>query len=190
MNALEQMRTSLSPLGLYNLREGSLVDSELRSYFEGCDFTQERFNELCKSLWVSTADEKIISMWEQRLGLPREDTLENRRKSVLFCLQSNKQAGCRYIEIDDYLKKFVRRVYLYNNYPDFTMRIFFHDDITHTLEDFALPIRIIRNLVPAHLRLTIKFPQSDWDTLEEPGRTFEHWDAMGLHWEIYEDNVV
>lgn len=186
MNALEQMRTSLSPLGLYNLRGGSLVDSELRSYFEGCNFTQERFNELCKSLWVSTADEKIISMWEQRLGLPREETLEERRKLVLSCLQSNKQAGCTSDEICDYLRKFVKFVYLYDDYPNFITRVCFSLG-THTLEDYALPVRVVRNLIPAHLRLTISLPSSDWDAMEAPGRTFEHWDAMGFHWDIHED---
>lgn len=186
MDILEQMRSSLSPLGLYSLGNGTLVDGELRAYFTGQSFSQNRFNELLKSLWVETADEKIISLWCQRLGIFSGDTTEERKAEVMSCLRKNMQCSFLRDDIEDYIWKLGKPCAVYNAPQKRMVRLTFYFD-ANSIEDYAGPIGLARKCVPAHLSLTIGYPQENWNTKDASNRTFDRWDAMNFHWDIHEE---
>lgn len=90
MSSLESMINKLSPLGVYNLSEDSVVYAELAAFSAGLDIIRETLDLLLKENFIATAEDFGIEVYEHLVGTPRKDLpLEKRRQMLLERLSMN-----------------------------------------------------------------------------------------------------
>lgn len=83
MNALQSMRTKLSPLGIYNLTQSSNIYKELSAYAAAFDKHRENLDNLLKECFISSAEDYGIEIREKAIGdLKNNYTLEKRREML------------------------------------------------------------------------------------------------------------
>lgn len=183
MSKVKEMRSQLSPLNLYSLSGGSLVNCELQAYDAALTALQNRIDGLLNSLWVATADENILSLWEQRLGFCGEGTADERRKRILSRLQRNNASSFTMNGIDDYLDELGCIGTMINDFNNLSARIYARD--TTATPDYFIPyVKFIRDVVPTHLQVTIEVLQENWNQTDARNYDFDRWDSMELHWDV------
>lgn len=84
MDILQAMKDKLSPLGLYDLSEGTLVSAELECFAEELQRVSDELDGLLQERFVSTASGRGLEVYEDMMGLMCLDqTLAGRRSSIL-----------------------------------------------------------------------------------------------------------
>ena len=85
MSSLKNLYALLSPLRLYALDRGSLIDSELHAYSAGFEMIQQAIGELKAAPHPQLATGQALDMHEQATGLPDRSGIpcETRRELIL-----------------------------------------------------------------------------------------------------------
>ena len=85
MSVLSDMERVLSQLGLYQLKENSLVSCEIKAYAAGFQLVEDRLEQLLEDAFVQTASETALQRREQLYPdhCWKNPTLEVRRSLLL-----------------------------------------------------------------------------------------------------------
>lgn len=183
MNKSEEMRSQLAPLNLYKLNGSSLIDCELESYGAALDVLQSRLDRLCSLLWVSTAGEEALSIWERRLGFCGEGTVEERREKILTRLRRNCAGAFTREGIDGLVRESGIIGGVVNDFNNLSARLYCWNEPL-VIEDFVSAVKIVRDAAPAHVQVIAEVAQDDWNKTDARDYDFDRWDAMALHWDI------
>lgn len=183
MSKTEEMRIQLAPLNIYNLNGTSLIDCELAAYGASLDSLQSRLDKLLNSLWVITADDETLSLWEQRLGFCGGENNEERRRKILRRLQSNKASDFTRLGIEDYLNEEGFYGVVVDDFYNLSARLHHWDDRA-TLEDYIPYVKLARDVVPVHVQVSIELLQENWNQTDARGYDFDRWDSASLHWDV------
>jgi len=83
--------TLLEPLGLYKLRQNSLIDAELAAYGAGLSLVEQALEELHAQAFVQTAYGEGLLRHEKLVGLQERGgvALHTRRQLVLYRLSTS-----------------------------------------------------------------------------------------------------
>lgn len=183
MSKYAEMRSAMEPLGLYNLKGGSLVDCELLAYACVLERAQKRLDELLNSLWISTADDKTLLLWERRFGYTNQLSSASKRNKALKRMQNNRACGFDYGELYVHLSNAGYSGMMDNDSVHLTLRFNWQQQ-NNRIESFVKIIPIARSAAPAHLKLEINAPQSTWNESDAKNYSFYRWDAINLNWNI------
>ena len=84
MDILQIMKDKLSPLGLYDLSQGTLVSAELECCADELQRINDELEELLRERFVSTATGRGLEAYEDMTGIMcLDDTTAGRRASIL-----------------------------------------------------------------------------------------------------------
>lgn len=176
MRAAEHMRQVLNATGIYRLTGGALIDQELKAYGAGFALLEDAFQELYEELFVKTAPEERLKIWE-RLFRPQtsQGEAEKRRDMVLARLSVRPEQ------------------YRPQDFSAMLRGACVHGTVRETPEKLKVVLggilgiseeearRELDRLLPAHLPWEWEKTVS-WLTAEARGRTFGEWDGRGLTW--------
>ena len=185
MSVLKQMQDMLSPLGIYNLNDGSLVMCELTVYATQLEAVHSKINEMLRECFVSTAQSYGIDRIEElfqriRPDLPPEErknrihmymTLDNNKFSPDSVIHQLRLVGATSIFTEDAESEQL-------SFPELTGS----SDIVYVADQLGL----IEDIVPAHLHIEAGLREHSWDELNELNFSFGTLDKMNLRFDSYE----
>lgn len=180
--SLSSMIEKLSPLGIYDLREGSIVYAELAAFSVGLDILKESLNELLKEGFINTAQNYGIENTERLVGSVREDLDLAKRREMLI---ERLSFGSGDFTPDGFKKMliFMGVEGEVQEYP-FTQRISL--DLRGefcTLAQREWIVSQAKALLPAHLEWDVIFAGFCWGDSDKNSSTFAEIDAKGYTWE-------
>lgn len=137
----------LEPLGVYDLREGSISGACVAALGEAMDEVAAELDETLREAIVPTAEGFGLQLWEQALKLPVQDTVEARRAALQHLLGAE-PVCCSALQLQRQLKACGIDAVLYVT------------DQTVTVRGSTIPAegsrerQLIEALLPAHLAVT------------------------------------
>lgn len=83
MSTLDSMIQKLTPLGIYNLKEGSINFAELAAFSQGLDLLRDSLKSLLRENFISTAETYGIENLERMVGSVQDDLPLKKRREML-----------------------------------------------------------------------------------------------------------
>ena len=84
MDVLTMLREKLDGCGLYDLQQGTVVYAELAAYAAGLQMIYDQLEELERELFITTAEDRGLEVYEKMLGAYNTDSsLQGRRNSLI-----------------------------------------------------------------------------------------------------------
>lgn len=181
MRSLTSMIEKLSPLGVYNLSEGSVVYAELSAFAVGLEILRDTLDTLLQEAFIATAEDFGIENTERLVGNVRADLpLEKRREMLTERLSLS--SG------DFTLKGFEKMLRLMGvegsieEYPE-TQRIVINlSEDEYTEAQCKWIVSQAKALLPAHLKWDVVFAGFSWSDSDATGNTFAVIDGKGYTW--------
>ena len=176
----------LTPLGIYNLNEDSLVTYELTVYATELEKLHDKLRIMLRESFISTAEEYGIETFEKLFDRFRPDLPIKERKDRLrlyMTLDNNN------FTVDD-IRHQLRLVGISDNFVEIfeDEQIDFPDlvaltDIVKTAEQ----LNIIEDILPSNLHIDVGFREFDWDEFDSLDFNFGTIDRMGLRFDLFEN---
>lgn len=186
MSVLQQMKDVLSPLGIYNLEDGSLVTCELRVYASQFEKLHQELAAMLKEFFISTAQSYGIEKIEELFQRVRPD----------LSIQERKERISRYTTLCnmDFSKENIEsQLNLAGIFAEFTENheeetLCFPELIALTdIVETARQLSIIEDIVPAHLNIDVGITPLCWDELDNLEFNFGTIDRANLRFDLFEE---
>ncbi len=181
MSCLESMIKKLSPLGVYNLSEGSIVYAELAAFSAGLDILRENLDMLLKESFIATAEDLGIEIPERLVGNLRDDLPLSKRREML--------SGRLSLNVTDFtpegFEKMMKLLGISGEIEEYphTQRIVLNlseEDYTEAQREWI--VSQAKALLPAHLVSDVVFSGFDWRESDSLANTFAQIDGKGYIW--------
>lgn len=184
MSVLQQMKDMLSPLGIYNLEDGSLVTQELTVYAHELEKLHEELAVMLRELFISTAQDYGIEKIEELFQRVRHDLGIGERRDRIsnYMTLSNTDFSLGSIEEQLRLSGIVTEIVQGTEELSFP-ELIASDDIAET----ARQLNIIEDIVPAHLDIEVGIEPMCWDELDNLDFNFGAFDRMGLRFDLADE---
>lgn len=181
MSTFEKLMGVLAPLGVYEIKEGSTIYSELKAYSAGLDMLRGELSELQSEAFIPTSGSFGLTRRERLFGAVRDDlSVENRRNMLLT--RSAFGSG-------DFTPNGVQRILEFlgidgsiEEYP-FANRVVVrveNKELTKGQRNFI--ISQLNLLFPAHLEIDGVFDGFSWADAEAKSLTFEQMENSSMTW--------
>lgn len=186
MSVLQQMKDMLSPLGIYNLEDGSLVMCELRVYASQFEKLHQKLGTMLKEFFIRSA---------QNYGIEKIEELFQRVRPDLS-IEERKERISRYMTLcnTDFSRENIEsQLRLAGVYADFTQNcqeetLCFPDLISLTdIVETARQLNIIEDIVPAHLNIDVGIVPLCWDELDNLDLNFGAIDRTNLRFDLFDE---
>ena len=181
MSSLESMIKKLSPLGVYSLKEGSVVYAELAAFSEGLDILRENLETLLKESFIATAEDYGLKIPERLVGNVRSDLPLSKRREML-----NERLS---LNITDFtpegFEKMLRILGTPGNieeYPHIERIVLNLSGVDYTEAQREWIVSQAKALLPAHLVSDVVFSGFDWEKSDALQNTFAEIDGKGYIW--------
>ncbi len=181
MSRLDSMVKSLSSVGLYSLKEGSFVKSELASYAAGLDILREELETMLRECFFSTAESYGLSRRERLWGKVREELSTQKRREMLTLRNSFGFEDFTPLGIGKVLG-FLGVTGTFQEYPSLSRIVIDLSDKDYSQGERNFLLSQIRAVLPAHLETDIVFEGLDWSIIEEKARSFSQVEEKGFTW--------
>lgn len=181
MSSLESMIKKLSPLGVYNLSENTMVYAELAAFSIGLDMLRENLDTLLKENFVATAEDFGLKNTERLLGNVRDDLMLSERREMLKERLSLNVADFTLAGFEKMLK-ILGTLGVIEEYPK-TQRIVLNlagEEYSEAEREWI--VSQAKALLPAHLVSDIVFAGFDWKRSDLLANTFAEIESKGLVW--------
>ena len=182
ISELNSIKKVLSPLGLYNLSENSLVSKEIEVYEIEIERVKEVLKNLLREYFINTACDYGLTLKEKLFGSVKTDlSLENRRK-ILLNRCSSKSYGFNRESVEKSLISAGIEGYVVENPQNNSLYIncLNRFDTTITKE---MAENIVLKFIPAHLSVDFDFRILTWSYIDDLDMTFSEMDQSDLTWE-------
>ena len=181
MNCLERLIKAHNPVGIYNIKDGGNIYSELSVYAQELERLQKALEDaLCES-FVPVAKGEGLAAVERIWGSVRADLpLEKRRSMAL-----TRYALCEEDFTAQTAQKLLKAVGISGEiceYPKL-FRITVEVKGSESLAKRKWIRAQLRSLFPAHLEVDPVFEGFDWKTAESVGLTFEQIEEKAVCWD-------
>ena len=179
MNSIKRV---LSPLGLYDLSENSLISKELNVYATEIDRASEFLENLLKEYFINTAEDYGLTFREKLFGSVKGDLdIQSRRRILLNrCSLKSYEFNRESVEkslitagIDGYIVEDPQNNFLHINCLN-------RFDTTITEE---MAKSIVLKFIPAHLSTDFDFRVLTWNYIDDLEKTFQSMDDNDFTWD-------
>lgn len=178
------LRDMLEPLGVYDLREGSINGAELAALGAGLDRIETRLERAEREALTATAEEEGLRRREALFTRrPAADRPEERRAAIAALLQIDGDSLTPE-DIDRTLRGCgirARAVELGGG----RLRVVFPDTAGVPAE-FSQIQAMILDILPCHLEVEFYFRYLTWEECERAGHTWQSVEAAGHTWESFQ----
>ena len=184
MGYCDYLKNLLRPLGVYDLRAGSVNGAELSALGAGLDAVAEQLETAEREALTATAEDEGLDRREALFARrPAAVTAEDRRAAIAALLQIDGDSltpeaidrtirGCgikaRAIEMGDR-----------------QLRVIF-PEVAGEPEGFPQIQKIILDILPCHLGVEFYFRYLTWEECEAAGYTWAQVEAAGHTWESFQ----
>ncbi len=186
MNCLESMVRLLRPVGVYSLREDSLVYAELCGYYEGLRIIEDELALLAREGFLCTAREFGLTEWERiiRSAAFESASLEDRRQVVLYTLSRmpsdfNREGmlrGLSSLGLDCTLEEDCAS-------GTVTVTVNGYTGMLRTYEEV---LARVQNILPAHIGVVLDIGVVTWEALDLLDHSFDMRDILDMTWDAFE----
>lgn len=186
MSVLQQMKDMLSPLGIYNLEEGSLVMCELRVYASQFEKLHQELATMLREFFIHSAQdygiEKIEELFQRvRPDLPIEERKERISRYMTLC------------NIDFSTENIENQLTLAGVSAEFTQNcreetLCFPELIAQPdIIEKARQLSIIEDIAPAHLNIDVGITPPCWDESDDLDLNFGTIDRANLRFDLFDE---
>lgn len=180
MSVLQQMKDMLSPLGIYNLDDDSLVAKELTVYANELEKLHNELALMLRELFINTAQDYGIEKIEELFQRVRHDLdIEERRDRILsYMTLSNTDFSL------DSIREQLRLSGIVTELVQSAEELSFPELISSPdIAEKARQLNIIEDIVPAHLDIEVGIMPMCWNELDSLDFNFGTFDRMGLRFD-------
>lgn len=178
------LKNLLSPLGIYDLRDGTLSESELFAQGVGLDGVSGRLDYAEREALTGTAEDE---------GLRRREALFARRPAAnTVALRRNAIAALLRIDADSFSLDAINRTIrgcgikaLAREMGGGHIRVIF-PEVAGIPEEFCQIQKIVLDILPCHLETEFYFRYMLWSECEEHGWTWDEAEAGAHTWNSFE----
>lgn len=180
----DYLKRLLAPLGVYDLTEGTLNESELYALGEQLDRVAEQLEHTEREAILATAEQEGLE-WRERLfpGQPAAQTVLDRRSAIRALLQ---------IDGDSLTPGAIDRAILGCGIPAKTievdtghLRVVF-PGISGPPDGFETIEKLILEILPCHLEVEFYFRYVTWAEIEAQNVTWKWTEDNGHTWVSFE----
>ena len=182
---LQQMKDMLSPLGIYSLEEGTLVNAELTVYANAFQKLHQNLSVLLREIFLETAETYGVDMAEDMFGRPNRELSLAARKALLQNYFSMNADDFTYDKITEQLALFGITNPISEDCASESVSVSGLDSVTDlvTLSEY---FRIAEDVFPAHLFPDVGIVGLTWNEFDGLNYSFGTWDRMGLRFDLFE----
>jgi hypothetical protein len=174
------MTKRLLPLKIYRLRAGSLVRAELEAYSAGLDFISFRLDKIKREMFIKTACDKGLDMWEDLLWGQRYPALEvGTRRNMILAALSIRADGFSHESIETAILAVGVKAEI-QEFPEEERLFIEATDYNSELKGYSNIFKRIEKVLPAHLIFDINFGLVTWEMLDAANHSWEEIDAQGF----------
>lgn len=181
MNHVDYLVRLLRPLGVYDLRAGTINRGELEAYGLRLDEGFGQLNEIAREMSLVTAEgfglENIEALLPYR---PASETVEQRRQALAALLRIGGDSFTPEAINDTLSGCGINAKARETGVPNY-VEVYF-PDVAGIPERFDQLRAIIEEILPSHLGITYVFWYNTWDMLAERYGTWSAAEAAGLSW--------
>jgi len=178
--------TLLEPLGLYKLRQNSLIDAELAAYAAALSILEESLEEIRSQTFVQTAHGEGLLRHEKLVGLQERAgvSLAARRQLVIYRLSTS--------PFDFHLQGMINSVRaagmdaeIVENYGEESLTV-----ISKRLIDEFTDLDAVKasldTMLPAHLKAEYDIGVMTWDMFDALDPDWDLWDSEDFTWSYFD----
>lgn len=182
ISELNSIKKVLSPLGLYNLDENSLVGKEIEVYEIEIERVKETLKSLLKEYFINTATDYGLTLKEKLFGSVKTDlSLENRKK-ILLSRYSRESYGFNRESVEKSLMSAGIEGYVVENPQNNSLYVNCLNRFDTTITEEMVE-NIVLKIIPAHLSVDFDFRILTWNYIDGLDTTFSEIDSEDLTWE-------
>lgn len=181
MNVLTQLKSRLKPLGLYNLSSESIINAELSAYAVGLEFLNDKFAELERECFISTAQSFGLDLREKLFGYLKSDLDTSERRERLLYKSKITSNDYTKAKIEEAARSCGIEGYIIENNGGYEFD-FNCSDTFSSVEERKSAVDEATEFLPAHLRCNFDFRDLSWDKIDENDYTFNQMDSEDLTW--------
>lgn len=185
----ESMVNSLTPLQIYNISQGSLVNAELLSYCAALDDLEGELDGLLKEMFITTAESYGIENYEKIWGAPRNDLPLEKRKEMILKRLSTNYDDFSLAAMEEFLLSLNMDARIIENPADYQVYVDCNKTV-YTKAQRKWIEREIKNFFPAHLHVYVDFRTIDWDDLDALKRIYNNIDNLRYTWDDIENYSI
>jgi hypothetical protein len=182
MTALESLIRKLSPLGIYDITDGSNIKNELAAYAEALERHRANIDEVLRECFIITSRSFGLELREKVIGAVRDNMSLNSRRSMLCTRKGLNESDFTLSALDKFLRGI--GVNFYNISENFGMNTIgicvggsYSDSEAKWIKNQ------IENFLPAHLDCFVYFGGKTWRQFELQDKTFAQLDSDDLKWQ-------
>lgn len=181
MAQFDSMADKLSPLGVYDISEGTNIYNELKAYGEALDVHREHIDEVLRECFISSAQTYGIELREKVIGDAKSLYPLSKRREMLTLRKGFNENDFTRAGLYKFLDSFgitdyrviempsqrIVSVFVGGSYPDSEVKWIENQ---------------IRLILPAHLNAVINFGGRSWHSFQLMNKTFAQLDEDNLSW--------
>lgn len=175
------MKSKLAPLGIYSLKQDSVVFYELCAYAEGLSILEDYLDELESECFVATASDYGIYMRERLFSYKKDSLQTSYRRALLLYLMSVTSNDYTLSRMNKAIAAFGLEGEIDENPGTNSMQI----NCTSALDNIvskADAVSNIKKFLPAHLEVTFNFGELSWEYFDSLDKTFGELEEQDLTW--------
>lgn len=179
------LKELLAPLGVYDLAEGSINESELHALGAGLDTVSDELEYVQREAFPATAETEGLTRREALFARrPAAETAELRRAAITALLRIDGDSLTP-ADIDRTLSGCGIRAKAQETGRFGHLRVIF-PDVPGVPEGFEQLGRIILDILPCHMETEFYFRYLLWEECEKQGLTWADVEAAGHTWESFQ----
>lgn len=181
MTSLQSMINKLSPLGVYNLNDDSLVYAELAAFGVGLDALRSELDELLREAFVKTAETFGIEKLERETEKLCADLPLDKRRNMLINRLSFDSGDFTLSGFDKMLRFLGVSGEILESPITLSMALKL-DEGEYSTAFSNWIITQAKELFPAHLESDVVFPGFEWQVIDSLQNTFYQMDIKDYTW--------
>lgn len=180
------MQALLSPLRLYALGTGGLVDAELAAYAAAFSLLEEVFADIEKQAFVQTAEGEGLLRHERLVGLEERSGvgLEKRRELALYRL-AVAPFDFHLEGMENSARAAGMEAQIIENCEGESLTVVSRRLIDDSLDMDSVKARL-ETMLPAHLRIEFDIGVLTWDIFDAANPSWNDWDGVDFTWNYFD----
>lgn len=179
MNSIKRV---LSPLGLYDLSENSLISKELSVYITELDRASNFLENLLREYFINTAEDYGLSFREKLFGSIKSDLSTQSRRRILLNRCSLKSHEFNRGSVEKSLITAGIEGYIVENPQNNSLYINCLNRFDTTITE-NMAKSIVLKFIPAHLSTDFDFRILSWNYIDDLEKTFQSIDDNDFTWD-------
>ncbi len=181
MHPLISMMNKLSPLGIYDLSDGTNIKNELQAYAQALYAHRQNMEELLREAFISSSESYGLEIREKVIGDVKSSYSTEKRREMLTLRKGFNESDFTKESLKKFLRSFGVSDYSIIEVPtQGTISVCvggsYPDSEAKWIENQ------IKRILPAHLDAYVYFGGKTWNQFQLQNKTFAQLDADNLQW--------